>query len=384
MGSKKDLYAQDGVNVSAGDALSKYAGEICFESFENSPFVRVNELSGGFYRGVRTYSFVGLPYGCELDMTSDGNGTKVILTALAGTFHCAGNDLVAMSCMDIVRNGGLPLVLNNVLDVSSVGEIGSKTFEALKRLLYGLGVAARVAGIVLFRGETAELGVCVGSESPGGLKFNWSATTQGVYHPDKMITGEGIAPGQVVIAFEEEGFRANGISSVRKAFAKKFGPEWWSNPDAKPYISDAAHPSTMYESFFTKLNGWHGDTNRPDIKIHKLIHLTGGAFEGKLGNDVLFPRGLSADLDYLYEPPDIMQQCAEWRGMSAEDCYKTWNGGQGALAIVEKNHVSALLDYAYESDICAGVCGRITKSDQPQICIQSKYEGGGEVIFSMK
>lgn len=382
---KKDLYAEDGVNVEAGDAFSAIAGRVCRDSFKNSPHVKVYDLSDGYFRGVRGFRFHHLPRGYMFDMTSDGDGSKVILNAMAGNYEFAAYDLLAMCGMDVTRNGGMGLVFNNVLDVSSLGEDGSSIRAAFIRLITGLSRAAKSVGAVCFRGETAELGVCVGSENPdSGVKFNWSASMLGVYHKSKMITGNTIAPGMKIIALKENGFRANGISSVRKALANKFGARWWEDEMAMPYIRAAATPSVLYDPFLQAINGWSTPSFEQQIKVHGLIHLSGGAFEGKLGHDILFPRGLSAVLDNLWDPPKIMKQCAEWRGMGDYDIYKTWNGGQGALAIVSPEDVEGFLYIADEGyGIEAQVCGKITKTAgfKPQIQIASQFDKDVMVVY---
>ena len=381
--SKTDLYAQDGVNVQAGDEFSAIAGRVCRDSFKNSSHVVVHDMSDGYFRGVRGFRFRKLPKGYIFDMTSDGNGTKVILNAAAENFEDAPYDLLAMNEMDITRNGGLGLVFNNVLDVASLDGSGSFTRAAFIRLITGLGRVAKKMGIVRFRGETAELGKCVSSENQkSGVKFNWSGSMLGVYHKSKMITGNTLAPGMIVIALKENGFRANGISSVRKALAMKFGDEWWNGETAVPYIRAAAVPSVLYDPFLQWINGWHSDDFEQRIKVHALIHLSGGAFEGKLGHDVLFPRGLSADLYDLWTPPEIMARCQEWRGMDDEGAYKTWNGGQGALAIVSPEDALDFISYADGYDLTAKVCGEIQKLDDSRIRIQSKFNLGYEIIYA--
>lgn len=379
-----NLYTQDGVNVAAGDSFSAYAGNVCRDSWSNSPFVRVHDLSSGYFRGVRSFSFHGLPEGCTMDMTSDGNGTKVVLNAMAGNFEDAGCDLLAMSAMDLVRNGGRALVFNNVLDTANLGEDESEVNMAHRRLMDGLASAATVAEIVLFRGETAELGVCIGSENPTArVKFNWSGSCLGVYHPNLMITGKDLQPGQAIIALKENGFRANGISSVRKALVMRYGQEWWECREAKEHIIEAATPSVLYERFLTRMNGWHSPNQSPEplIKMEAIIHLTGGGFEGKLGHDLLFPRGLSADLDNLWDPPKIMGLCSIWRGMSDQECYSTWNGGQGALIVLNEADASNFIKEAGWLDLRAKICGQITREDTPRIRIRSQFTPGREVIF---
>jgi len=50
---------------------------------------------------------------------------------------------------------------------------------------------------------------------------------------------------------------------------------------------------------------------------------------------MLRSQDLSAELFDLFTPPDIMLKCAKWREFSDEECYSTWNGGQGAIVVVD-------------------------------------------------
>lgn len=390
-GLPASFYRQDGVDVGSGDRFSAAAGRVCSESFNNSPYVKVTDLSKGFFRGPRVFEFVNLMIGCLLDMTSDGNGTKVVLTAAARRFCESACDLLAMCLMDMTRYGGLGLVFNNVLDVRHLGEPGSETHQAFIQMVNGLGEVAKRLGIVLWRGETAELPCCITSENQASkVQFNWAGTMLGVCHPKLMITGENLAEGMIIVALKELGFRANGISSVRAALRRRFGRKWWEIwkynwwdcPEAQPYIYAAAAPSVLYDRLLQTLNGWHSGDFEPLIKVHSIVHLSGGAWKGKLGDDVLFKRGLSADLFDLYEPPEIMQLCAGWRGMDGRGAYETWHGGQGAIAIVSPVDLDDFLRQAPIFGIEAKPCGVVTKRDDPIVRIQSKFLGGGEIVYS--
>lgn len=263
--------------------------------------------------------------------------------------------------------------MTSVLDVSTLGvDQNSEQYTAVLQLFTGLQKAAEKVGIIVLNGETAELSSLVSSENPNAtLKYNWGASVHGLFHPDKMITGEKIEAGNLVVAFKENGFRSNGISSVRKAFSKTFGDNWFYNPKIKDLLFKAAAPSLLYDKVFIEANGWLG---HPRIDIKGIVHVTGGSFESKLG-DLLFPKGLSAVLDDLFDLPDIMKLCAVWRGMTDRDVYKTWNAGQGALAIVNENDAVSLIDLAEKYGFSAKVCGRITKEQNSTITIFSKYDG---------
>jgi len=378
-------YASDGVDVKLGDLFSAFCGQICRGSYHNSPFVDIVDLSSGRFRGPRGFTLKNLAPGCIHTIGADGIGTKTILSVAAGYPEWAAYDLVAMTAMDIVRGGGLPLGLSNIMDVKSLGDgPDSETYRYCIRAMEGLGRVAGKNGLFILNGETAELGPCISSEDPNAiLSFNWGSVMYGVYHPQKMIYGNTLAPGQVVIALREKGFRSNGISSVRKALAIKYGPEWYKNSEALPDIVAAAAPSAQYDGFLSHMHGWtmmKGFQLGPLVKMHLIVHLSGGAFESKLGEDMLAPQGLSANLEHLFDPPEIMRKCAEWRGLSGEECYNTWSGGQGALVVVDEHDADFVLGTAPQFGIDAKAAGEIQTKQKYTVRIVSKFDGS-EVTY---
>ncbi|NND65689.1 MAG: hypothetical protein HKM24_06970, partial [Gammaproteobacteria bacterium] len=373
---KKSLYAQDGVDVEEEASFSSYAGSICRTSYQNSPFVNVTDLSAGQFRGPRPFTFSNLPAGYSIEATSDGIGTKGVLIDAAKTHKNAAYDLVAMTASDITRYGGLPLVLINILDVVGVGEEGSDVNLAYKNLLDGLGTVCGEANVVALKGETAQMSVCLGSEiADSPTKFNWGATMIGLYHPDKMITGDTVTEGQAIIALKENGFRCNGISSVRKALKMQYGDTWWNNAEAQNDIRLAATPSVLYDTFINTLHGWYQSDHQAELTINAVVHLSGGALREKLANDLLFPRGLSANLNNLFEPPKIMSRCAKWRGIEDQEFYETWNGGQGMLLVVDQKDAERCVARAQEFAIEACIAGEITNELKPCVTVESRLSG---------
>ncbi|MDP2650367.1 MAG: AIR synthase-related protein [bacterium] len=369
----KGMYAEDGVNVEEESEFSKAAGAVCKKSYANSPFVEVLDLSEGQFRGPRPFRLKGLPDGYILEVSSDGLGTKGILIDAAKSYRTAGFDLFAMVASDITRYGGVPLVLTNVLDLVEVGTLIDEHNRAYRELLLGLGEAAKECRGVILKGETAQMGPAVGSDIPNSpTRFNWSANMFGAYHPDKMVTGNTVAAGDAVIALRERGFRCNGISSVRAAFRKKFGEKWWEHPDATEHLKEAAAPSVLYDVFVNTLHGWYTKNFTPEVELRAIVHISGGGIKEKLGNDVLFARGLSATLDNLFELPDIMRQCANWRGLGDAELYGAWNGGQGMLLIVPPKYADTVLARAKDFNIEAKIAGRITEEKTPRLVVHSK------------
>ncbi len=383
-GRKEDKYRQDGVNIEEGDDFSAFAGEICRQTYKFSPQVKVLDMSAGNFRGPRGYTFKKVPNGCMETKAADGPGTKVVLIDAARAYHHAAHEVFAMTASDISRWGGIPLVFASVLDTSTLGEKGSPTNKAAREVIMSARQAAAESQVVIITGETAELGVCVGSENPEArFKFNWAGVMTGLYHRQKMILGKTLEPGQIIMALQEHGFRANGISSVRKALKLKYGDAWWANPLAELDIMACAVPSILYDRFLTYLNGWSNPPGfKPVIKVHLLVHLSGGAIESKLAKDILFPRGFSAVLDSLFEPPQIMAKCAQWRDMSEEECYKTWNGGQGMLAVIDLEDQPRFEAEAERFNLYAQRCGRIvTGHHPPRVVLESRFGSGKTIVF---
>lgn len=382
--SSNDKYTEDGVNIDLGDAFSAYAGQIARESYANSPFVTISDFSNGNFRGPRGFNLIGLPSGCSQTLAPDGNGTKSIAIDAAGTYNLAAADVVAMTSTDIVRYGGLPLVFTNILDLKSLGSsLDGASYKAATALMDGLGDIAKSEEFVILNGETAELSECVGSSAPGTkLPFNWAGVMHGVYHRDKMILGDTLAPGQVVIALKDN-FRSNGISSVRKALAMLHGPKWMKRLEPLADVMAAATPSKSYSRMLSEAHGWYNAANRfaPLAKIHLIAHLSGGGIDSKLGKDLLEPLGLSADLPDLYEPSDIMRKLAKARGMSDEEGYRTWNGGQGALVVIDRSDVETFFDIAEHFDVECKVAGQIVERKKYNVRVVSKFGSGKDLYY---
>lgn len=373
-------YAQDGVNIEEGDIFSRRAGEICKASYENSPFYQIDDMSSGNFRGPRGGLRRNLPGGCYEAFAPDGTGTKMICLAVAGEFRGGGADLIEMTAMDIVRWGGLAIGIIDVLDVSTLGIKGDATNNAAIDLIEGLGEAAKIARMVIVQGETAELGVCVGSDDPNAvLKANWAGMAFGAYHRKKMILGNTLSVGQIFVALPDF-FRGNGMSSARKAHVLRFGPEYYNTPEGRASMKEVATPSAIYDPLLTQLNGWWAPDFEPEIKMHLIVHITGGGIKSKLAEDMLFPLGLSADLTDLCAPPQIMKDVVKWREMEDAECYTTFNGGQGALVVIDSEDEERFINRAAEFGIEAKKAGTVTRENTPRVRIVSQFTGN-EIIY---
>lgn len=383
MSETASTYAADGVNLKKGDEFSSFCGQVCRKSYLNSRFYSIRDMSEGRFRGPRTFKLKPeLLQECEESADPDGNGTRVILDAIADEPEASGTALFSMPGMDGVRYGGRNGLLVNQLDVSTLGE-GDTIHPYYKRAVLGLGATAEKQGVVLLKGETAEMGVCVSSEDPiAKVRYLWSGVMISVFHPRTAITGTALAHGQTAVVLREYGLRANGGSSARKAFARWYGPQWYNIPAAREDIRAAAAPCVLYENFLQDMNGWNDLENgvpQPKVRVKAIAHITGGGIPSKLFEDILKPRGFSCELNNTFEPPPIMQKFAKWRGVSGKEPYEIWHGGQGVIVILDEADVHQFCDLAAKAGHDAQAAGVITKSDKPTLTIRSKFDGEPQV-----
>ena len=369
-------YAAAGVDIEAGDDFSAFCGRLFRSTWAHSPFVEVHDYSSGHFRGPRAFRYRNLPADALFDAAPDGIGTKSIVIDAAGSYTGAAANLVAMTAGDVTRWGGKPCIFINNFDVSSLGRWSTASHQAARRLMEGLALVAGKQRFVCFKGETAELGPCVGSENhEATLTFNWCGVMLGVYLPDRMITGSALEPGQAVVALWERGLRSNGISAARRALRNRFGEEWWRSENAGTMVGEIAYPATLYDIFLADMNGWMNRILSPSFKFHLISHITGGGIVSKFAEDMLFPRGLSAELDGLFPPSETMKQVVEWSETPEEERYQTFCCNNGVLVVLDEFEVDAFVKSAKSYDLLARRAGRITKEHTPELRIKSGFSG---------
>ena len=137
--------------------------------------------------------------------STDGVGTKALIAQAVGRFDTIGVDLVAMCVDDIVCQGAEPLFF---LDYIAVGKLDP---DHIEQLVTGVAEGCRTAGCALIGGEMAEH---PGAMEPG--EFDLVGFAVGVAERDRMITGEHVAPGDVLIGLPSPGLRSNGYSLARR------------------------------------------------------------------------------------------------------------------------------------------------------------------------
>jgi phosphoribosylformylglycinamidine cyclo-ligase len=350
-------YADSGVNILLGDDASKIlynAAKLTWAKRKG----KLGELIVPFddFSGIRAIDVSMLPPGTLMNIGFDGVGTKMEIAERMNNHRTIAFDLFAMVCDDALVRGAEPVLIGSILDVNSLG-IGDKShIGKIIQLAEGYVNAAGDANVVIVNGELAELGSRVGGYGP--FNYNWGAAVVWFTHRSKMLTGHNIRKGDYLVGFQENGFRSNGLSLVRKILREEHGEEWHNKEFEGSTLGEhVLRPSKIYTSAVVEmLGGYHPDV-KGTAEIHGIAHITGGGIPGKLGR-VLKPSGLGATINDLFHPSPIMEYCRK-KG-EVEDAHTAWNMGTGMIIITpEPENVIAT---ASKYDIKSKVIGKITGS----------------------
>jgi phosphoribosylformylglycinamidine cyclo-ligase len=194
-----DHYRDAGVDTDAADAgLQRLTARIV-ETWPPAGSLGAVKLPIGYFANVVDIGGQGIA------ITTDGIGSKAMIATMLGKYDTVGIDCVAMNVNDLVCVGARPI---SMVDYVAIEKVEANTLDALS---VGLCIGARTAGISISGGETAQL--------PGMVHgFDLAGTAIGHVALDKILVGENIKAGDVLIGIESNGIHSNGLSLARRAF----------------------------------------------------------------------------------------------------------------------------------------------------------------------
>src|ERR1700704_503903 len=143
--------------------------------------------------------------GVGLALCTDGVGSKTIIADMMKKYDTIGIDCVAMNVNDMICVGARPLSL---VDYIAVEQADAAMLDAIGA---GLCQGADMAQVSISGGETAQLKDIVNG-------FDLVGMAVGRVDLDKVISGKGVAAGDVVIGVRSNGVHSNGVSLARRAF----------------------------------------------------------------------------------------------------------------------------------------------------------------------
>ncbi len=235
-----------------------------------------------------------------------------------------GIDLVAMCVNDLIVQGAEPLLF---LDYYASGKLDVAHGRAI---VAGIAEGCRQAGCALVGGETAEL--------PGmysGGDYDLAGFSGGAVERDRVLTGAGVAEGDLVLGLASSGVHSNGYSLVRR-IVEKTGLGW---DDPAPF----APGQSLAEALLTPTRIYVRSL-LPAIRermVKALAHITGGGLLENLPR--VLPDGLGVALDAAaWELPPVFRWLGREGGVAPAELARTFNCGIGMAVIAAPEHAATL------------------------------------------
>jgi len=313
------------------------------------------------YRFSRYGEIIQLPYGRifpfakgYLDLAIEGVGTKVLLAQLANKYDTIGIDAVALAANDVIRSGARPLaIVDNIHAQVSDPQLVD---EWMKGIVKG----ATEAECAVPGGEIGDVTEIVKGVA-NGWAFDMVIACIGELSEKKIVFGDDIKAGDIVIGLRSSGIHSNGISMARKVLFKRWGGKYepYDVPKGldREVVYEALEPMRIYVKSVLKATAAH--------KIKGLVHITGDAYL-KFDRLMMFSRGIGFEFDNFKPHPifELIQQVAsEVRApISDEEMLKTFNMGWGFAVVADRGDQDRIIDSFEKSDVEAEQIGKVTNS----------------------
>src|SRR5437868_5383824 len=204
--TKSISYSDAGVSIDKANVATAKIKQLARSTFNARTLSEIGSF-GGMFDGASPN--LGQPV---LVASADGVGTKLKIAFITNTHNTIGRDLVNHCVNDILVQGARPL---SFLDYIATGVLAP---DVVAGIVEGITTGCRENGCVLLGGETAEM---PGFYAEG--EYDVAGFIVGVVDRAKVIDGQKIVAGDVLLALPSVGLHTNGYSLARKLFFEVAG-----------------------------------------------------------------------------------------------------------------------------------------------------------------
>ena len=333
-------YREAGVDLEAG-----YESVRLIKSHVARTKVKGAVDSIGAFGGMFDLSLLGMKEPVLVSGT-DGVGTKLMLAFECDKHDTIGIDAVAMCVNDVLVQGAMQIFFLDYLAV------GKNTPTKIEQLVKGVADGCVQAECALIGGETAEM-----PDMYDVNHYDIAGFCVGAVEKSKLLDGQNIAPGQVLVALPSSGCHSNGFSLVRKVLIKdaKLDLNEYYEEFGKTLGEELLTPTKIYVRAIKHLLN-----NNVDIK--GMSHITGGGFYENLPRMLKSGQGVKIDTT-SFPRPKIFDLIAEKGGIEEKEMYNVFNMGVGFVMALDPSDVDTVLSLLKNINEEAYVIGEVTDKE---------------------
>ncbi len=266
-----------------------------------------------------------------LTLCTDGVGTKLLLAEELGVWDTVGIDCVAMNVNDTICVGAEPIAFVDYIAIDRPDE--ALTAEVGK----GLERGAALSNMDIVGGEIAVL-----PEMVKGLDI--SGTCLGYMEKERLVDGQGVEEGDLLVALRSSGVHSNGLTLARKVLESEGVPLGDSAPGLEGSVGmELLRPTEIYVQQVLGSLDWS--------EVHGMVNVTGGGMR----NLLRLRRGLCYEIDRPPRPQPIFSLLQEWGSISDEEMYQTFNMGMGFIMAMPEDDAEAFVKGADNASVVGSV-----------------------------
>jgi phosphoribosylformylglycinamidine cyclo-ligase len=331
-------YKSTGVDIEAGAEVVRRIKGLAQATFTPGVLSEIGAFGGLFHlRAAGGTDPV-------LVASADGVGTKLKVAFMMNRHTTIGEDLVNHCVNDILVQGARPLFF---LDYLATGRLSP---DVAVEIVEGLARACAANGCALLGGETAEM--------PGfylDREYDLAGFIVGVVERDRVITGEQITEGDVLIGLPSSGLHTNGYSLARRIV---FDTLMLGVHDVIPEIGGSVGEVllTPHRSYLKSVLPLVDER-----RVRGIAHITGGGLTDNVPR--VLPPGLDARIDRsTWRVPPIFTWLVGRGDVPQDDAWRTFNMGIGLVLVVAREDADDILGHLRASgEPGATVIGDVVK-----------------------
>ncbi len=300
---KKMTYKDSGVDIDEKEEAIKQL----LSSISTKRKGTIGKPMGGHYAGLIEFGDYALV------LCTDGVGTKVKIAEALKKWDTIGIDCIAMNVNDALCVGAEPLAFVDYLAMDDPDP------KITKEIGKGLEKGAVQSNISIVGGETADL--------PELIKgFDLAGTCLAYVKKKRIILGDKIHPGDIIIGLSSSGIHSNGYTLARKVVEEG----GFSYTDKFP---DGLYPrKTIGEVMLTPTRIYVKEIIElfKKIDVHGLAHITGSG----LWNIPRLKENVKYVIEDPLEPQPIFAFLQKYGNIDDQEMYQIFNMGMGFIVIV--------------------------------------------------
>jgi phosphoribosylformylglycinamidine cyclo-ligase len=257
-----------------------------------------------------------------------------------------------------------------MVDYIAVSEVDAAILEQVAKGLYR---GCELAQVSLSGGELAQVAELL-SKKEKGISFDIVGTAIGTVSPDRILIGQDLQEGDVLVGFESSGLHSNGYTLARKVCfdvarhtADRFIPEL-----GRTLGEEFLEPTRIYVKEVLEI--------LKQIPVKALFHITGDG----LFNLIRTAKPVGYRIEKLPEPPPIFSLIKKAGNIPDEEMFRVFNMGIGFAVVVPDD--STLIEKIKSITRAAGypahVLGHVTADPERTILVEPYRISGHNGKFS--